>query len=367
MPKTRATHADQTPSTSKASGKRNRPSGTNLRSPRRKATDRPAIPNEIHIDHVALQGIPAIQCAICLEPPDPAASATCGHVFCEMCVLEAVRTLHTCPVCRTHITRKSIHVLQFPVTLVRATNTSTTDANPVSESGVDETGTTLAGQSTSSLTTNGSEKPETKSSQQKQMDLQDFFKRPTVEDTRHSTHTAVAVDITPTTISSQGDTTRPAATLTPSNSQQSPLIPNTTSTAPDAPLTANQDSRTGKLPLVNQRSRSGSPAVLPDRPHISILTNTDSSSSLSTLSSWHSQMSPSQVPSVLSITSNSAANSISPSLDSSKSDASADEGLSLIDSSEYDDDASQANIEEGSDFSDDGDFIPPIDKRMRRR
>ncbi|KAJ1656180.1 E3 ubiquitin-protein ligase rnf4 [Dispira simplex] len=133
MPKANVTHPSQTPSANKSTGKRNRPSSTNLRSPRRKTTDQCAIPDEIHIDHTALQGIPAIQCAICLEPPDPAASATCGHVFCETCVLEAVRTLHTCPVCRTRITRKSIHVLQFPVTLVRVNTTST---NLVLESGV---------------------------------------------------------------------------------------------------------------------------------------------------------------------------------------------------------------------------------------
>ncbi|KAJ1979921.1 hypothetical protein H4R34_002642 [Dimargaris verticillata] len=59
--------------------------------------------------------LPRVRCPVCLDTPNPAAATSCGHMFCEACILGAVQAQRSCPVCRTHLNRRQIFVLQFLV------------------------------------------------------------------------------------------------------------------------------------------------------------------------------------------------------------------------------------------------------------
>ncbi|KAJ1973472.1 hypothetical protein H4R35_004103 [Dimargaris xerosporica] len=59
--------------------------------------------------------LPRVRCPVCLDTPNPAAATSCGHMFCEACILSAVQAQRSCPVCRTHLNRRQVFVLQFLV------------------------------------------------------------------------------------------------------------------------------------------------------------------------------------------------------------------------------------------------------------
>eukprot|EP01130_Rhizamoeba_saxonica_P012374 TRINITY_DN5200_c0_g2_i2.p2 TRINITY_DN5200_c0_g2~~TRINITY_DN5200_c0_g2_i2.p2 ORF type:complete len:223 (-),score=45.57 TRINITY_DN5200_c0_g2_i2:1764-2432(-) len=50
-----------------------------------------------------------ISCAICLCGIQDVTSTNCGHLFCEGCILDAIRYSSKCPVCRRPLTSKNIH------------------------------------------------------------------------------------------------------------------------------------------------------------------------------------------------------------------------------------------------------------------
>lgn len=52
-----------------------------------------------------------LKCAICLDEMKHMSSTTCGHVYCKECIQESVRQLGKCPLCKKHLTLKSIHPL----------------------------------------------------------------------------------------------------------------------------------------------------------------------------------------------------------------------------------------------------------------
>ncbi len=54
-----------------------------------------------------------LKCAICLGPIENITATVCGHIFCEGCILPAIEIQRKCPICRTHLTKKSIHPLFF--------------------------------------------------------------------------------------------------------------------------------------------------------------------------------------------------------------------------------------------------------------
>lgn len=54
-----------------------------------------------------------LKCAICLGAIENITATVCGHIFCEGCILPAIEIQKKCPICRTHLTKKSIHPLFF--------------------------------------------------------------------------------------------------------------------------------------------------------------------------------------------------------------------------------------------------------------
>ncbi|KAL2622589.1 hypothetical protein R1flu_002794 [Riccia fluitans] len=47
-----------------------------------------------------------LRCAICLSLFKVAATISCNHTFCRSCILESLRTNSSCPVCKTHSSRR---------------------------------------------------------------------------------------------------------------------------------------------------------------------------------------------------------------------------------------------------------------------
>lgn len=54
-----------------------------------------------------------LKCAICLGAIENITATVCGHIFCEGCILPAIEIQRKCPICRTPLTKKSIHPLFF--------------------------------------------------------------------------------------------------------------------------------------------------------------------------------------------------------------------------------------------------------------
>ncbi|PVV03888.1 hypothetical protein BB560_001616 [Smittium megazygosporum] len=54
------------------------------------------------------------KCMVCLERPvNSIVLKSCGHVFCEKCILMSMKTTNKCPVCRKTIPKNSIVSFQF--------------------------------------------------------------------------------------------------------------------------------------------------------------------------------------------------------------------------------------------------------------
>lgn len=55
------------------------------------------------------------ECAVCLDSflKNQPYSTICGHVFCKMCILNAVEVKKACPLCRNFLTNKSLHPLHL--------------------------------------------------------------------------------------------------------------------------------------------------------------------------------------------------------------------------------------------------------------
>eukprot|EP01120_Amphizonella_sp_Union-15-10_P012494 TRINITY_DN5568_c0_g1_i1.p1 TRINITY_DN5568_c0_g1~~TRINITY_DN5568_c0_g1_i1.p1 ORF type:complete len:253 (+),score=35.52 TRINITY_DN5568_c0_g1_i1:152-910(+) len=52
-----------------------------------------------------------ITCSICLEGLKNVTASTCGHIFCEECIMKCIRSQGKCPICRTKLTTNNIHPL----------------------------------------------------------------------------------------------------------------------------------------------------------------------------------------------------------------------------------------------------------------
>lgn len=49
------------------------------------------------------------KCSICLDEMVNPASTTCGHLFCEECIKQCLKTAKTCPQCRKRLTAKTAY------------------------------------------------------------------------------------------------------------------------------------------------------------------------------------------------------------------------------------------------------------------
>lgn len=54
-------------------------------------------------------------CAICLDTITQMTATTCGHVFCKVCIEEAITAHKMCPICRARLTYHRIHPLFLDV------------------------------------------------------------------------------------------------------------------------------------------------------------------------------------------------------------------------------------------------------------
>lgn len=52
-----------------------------------------------------------IDCAVCSDSIKDITSTICGHIFCEECILEAIKSQGKCPLCRRTLTTECIHPL----------------------------------------------------------------------------------------------------------------------------------------------------------------------------------------------------------------------------------------------------------------
>jgi len=52
-----------------------------------------------------------VKCTICLSPLEDLTASVCGHVFCEGCIMQAIKAQGKCPICRRPLTERSIHPL----------------------------------------------------------------------------------------------------------------------------------------------------------------------------------------------------------------------------------------------------------------
>lgn len=50
-----------------------------------------------------------VKCSICLEQLTNITSTVCGHIFCEDCIVKAIKSSKKCPICRCKLTQRNIH------------------------------------------------------------------------------------------------------------------------------------------------------------------------------------------------------------------------------------------------------------------
>lgn len=50
-----------------------------------------------------------LTCAICMDSMKEETSTVCGHIFCRVCILGAIKTQKKCPTCRRKLTNSNIH------------------------------------------------------------------------------------------------------------------------------------------------------------------------------------------------------------------------------------------------------------------
>ncbi|XP_055847837.1 E3 ubiquitin-protein ligase RNF4-like [Episyrphus balteatus] len=60
-------------------------------------------------------GLPALTCAVCMESVlnRQPASTSCGHIFCQGCIMQAIRLTSKCPLCNTKLNRTKVHRVYF--------------------------------------------------------------------------------------------------------------------------------------------------------------------------------------------------------------------------------------------------------------
>lgn len=59
---------------------------------------------------------PIFNCPICMGPFVESMSTKCGHIFCKLCIRNAIAAQNKCPTCRGKITLKNIFRIYLPST-----------------------------------------------------------------------------------------------------------------------------------------------------------------------------------------------------------------------------------------------------------
>lgn len=59
--------------------------------------------------------LPPLTCAICMESVihRQPCSTSCGHIFCQQCIMQSIRITTKCPLCNTKLTRAKVHRVYF--------------------------------------------------------------------------------------------------------------------------------------------------------------------------------------------------------------------------------------------------------------
>lgn len=59
--------------------------------------------------------LPALTCAVCMESVvnRQPSSTSCGHIFCQACIMQAIRLTSKCPLCNTRLNRTKVHRVYF--------------------------------------------------------------------------------------------------------------------------------------------------------------------------------------------------------------------------------------------------------------
>ncbi|XP_042384893.1 probable E3 ubiquitin-protein ligase bre1 isoform X1 [Zingiber officinale] len=55
-----------------------------------------------------------LRCSICMDTMKEETSTTCGHIFCNSCITNAIQVHHRCPTCRFSLSLNSIHRIYLP-------------------------------------------------------------------------------------------------------------------------------------------------------------------------------------------------------------------------------------------------------------
>jgi len=57
------------------------------------------------------QAFQSVKCTVCLSPISDITATVCGHLFCEGCIMQAIKAQGKCPICRRSLTERCIHPL----------------------------------------------------------------------------------------------------------------------------------------------------------------------------------------------------------------------------------------------------------------
>ncbi|XP_074582580.1 uncharacterized protein LOC141838874 [Curcuma longa] len=55
-----------------------------------------------------------LRCSICMDTMKEETSTTCGHIFCNTCITNAIHVHRRCPTCRFSLSPSSIHRIYLP-------------------------------------------------------------------------------------------------------------------------------------------------------------------------------------------------------------------------------------------------------------
>jgi len=57
---------------------------------------------------------PSFTCPICWNKMEEPSTTTCGHVFCDTCIKQAIKVQKKCPTCRKGLKMNSVHRIYLP-------------------------------------------------------------------------------------------------------------------------------------------------------------------------------------------------------------------------------------------------------------
>jgi len=85
------------------------PADASKRTARKRSRDRSREATDRARTDAPERGSSALSCTICTSAMREPTSTTCGHLFCNSCIRQALALSKLCPVCRKRLTMRSIH------------------------------------------------------------------------------------------------------------------------------------------------------------------------------------------------------------------------------------------------------------------